>query len=148
MLASEGTSCSSKPASPGLKLGNARFSDCPTVPVIAPNWKIVEHIITNHHQQIQFAPKRGPPKSLRAPSVGLPDEIAYRPSSVCTKTLITQLNRINQRKTNPCLAPSDVVSSNSPEPTIVPARMIPGPIFRNAVQSEVGGSSIDSRGSA
>ena len=39
-------------------------------------WGGVVHIITNHHQQIQLAPSRGPPSSFSAPSVGLPDEIA------------------------------------------------------------------------
>ena len=47
--------------------------------------------------------------------------MAYRPSSIWTNTLMTQLNRINHRNTNPCFAPSDVVNNNSPDPTIVPA---------------------------
>ena len=53
---------------------------------------------------------------------------------------MTQLNRISHKSMKPCCAPSDVVSSNSPEPTIVPARMIPGPIFRSAAHNETGGS--------
>ncbi len=56
--------------------GNARLSDCPTVPVIAPSWKIVVLIMMNHHHRIQLLPKRGPPNSLMAPSVGLPEEMA------------------------------------------------------------------------
>lgn len=56
--------------------GNARFSDCPTVPVIAPSCEIVVSIMMSQHQRIQCAPNFSPGNSLMAPSVGLPDEIA------------------------------------------------------------------------
>ncbi|GIT38638.1 MAG: hypothetical protein Ct9H300mP7_5590 [Verrucomicrobiota bacterium] len=37
---------------------------------------------------------------------------------------------INQRKSKPASAPVRVVAMSSPEPTIEPARIIPGPMFR------------------
>ena len=40
-----------------------------------------------------------------------------------TKTLITQLSRMNQSRTYPCDAPRAVVAISSPVPTIEPARM-------------------------
>ena len=120
--------------------GNAKFMAWPIVPVIPPSCTTVQIIMKNHHQTSQCAPKRGPGSSCSAPKVGRPDEMAYRPISICTKTLITQLKRINHRKMNPCRAPRLVVRISSPEPTIVPARMMPGPIFRRAAHMVAGGS--------
>jgi hypothetical protein len=49
---------------------------------------------------------------------------------------------------NPYRAPSDVVTINSPEPMMLPARMMPGPIFSSACQRLLGGSRRASAGIA
>ena len=135
-------------ASHGAPRGNARCSACPTPPAIAPSCATLASIMMSHHHTSQCAPSRGPGSSLIAPSVGLPELIAYRPSSICTNTLMTQLNRISQRKRNPYCAPSAVVSSSSPDPMMLPANTMPGPIFRSAAMSVAGGSCTASAGMA
>ena len=109
--------------------GKAKFKSCPTPPSIPPSWKTVQSIIKNHQISKTFPMILNFEIFCKAPSVGFPEKIAYRPSSIWTKTLITQLNKMSHRNTNPCFAPNLVVKSNSPDPTIVPAKMMPGPVF-------------------
>ena len=53
---------------------------------------------------------------------------------------MTQLKRISQRSTKPASAPSFVVTISSPEPTIAPETMMPGPISRRRPARVRGGS--------
>ena len=99
-------------------------------------------------QQIHDVPTLGPGSVSNAARVVLPWVIAYRPSSTCTNTLITQERRISQSSENPALAPRPVVLISSPVPTIDAARMRPGPTWRIALASVLGGSRIASLGSA
>jgi hypothetical protein len=55
---------------------------------------------------------------------------------------------MSQRNRNPYWAPSDVVRINSPEPMMLPARMMPGPILRRACHNVAGGSRKASAGIA
>jgi hypothetical protein len=52
-----------------------------------------------------------------------------------------QLRRTSHRSVKPAFAPVLVVRINSPVPTMEPARMSPGPIFRSASPSVAGGGS-------
>ena len=65
----------------------------PTVPSIAAIWAWVVSIMISQSQQIHDAPSRGPGSVSNAARVVLPWVIAYRPSSTCTNTLITQLQQ-------------------------------------------------------
>jgi hypothetical protein len=58
---------------------------------MAPSCETVASIMISHHHTSQWAPNRGPASSLSAPSVGLPELMAWRPSSIWTNTLMTQL---------------------------------------------------------
>ena len=82
----------------------------------------------------------GPGASLRASSEVLPLEMAYRAISTCTKTLMTQPKMMRPRKMKPALAPVCVAAISSPEPTIEPARMSPGPRVRRMPKNVRGGS--------
>ena len=87
--------------------------------------------MTNHHHTSQWTRQRRTGQVVQRPQRRLARRDRAAPSSICTNTLTTQLNRISHRNMKPYSAPSDVVSSNSPDPTIVPARMMPGPILRS-----------------
>src|SRR5688500_9621250 len=67
--------------------------------------------------------------------------MASRPSSTCTKTLITQPTTISQSSQKPACAPVLVVPINSPEPTMEPAMIKPGPRRLRMPRMEVGGVS-------
>jgi hypothetical protein len=98
--------------------------------------------MNSQSQQIHDDPNLGPGKVSNAAKVVLPCVIAYRPSSTCTKTLMTQLRRISHKRLNPACAPRLVVLISSPVPTIDAARISPGPICRSAARNERGGSWI------
>ena len=66
--------------------------------------------------------------------------MATRPSSICTKTLITQPTTISHSNEIPACAPVFVVAINSPDPTILAAIISPGPSFRKIPPNDVGGS--------
>ena len=85
--------------------GNAMWAAWPTVPSIAAIWACVVSIMISQSQQIHDAPSLGPGSVSNAASVVLPCVIAYRPSSTCTNTLITQLSRISQSKREAGLGP-------------------------------------------
>src|SRR5262245_55595196 len=55
---------------------------------------------------------------------------------------MTQLKSTSHKKTKPQSAPSDVVRISSPDPTMLPARTIPGPILNRAFHRLAGGGWI------
>ena len=71
----------------------------PTRPSIAAIWAWVVSIMNSQSQPSHDVPSLGPGRVSNAASVVLPWVIAYRPSSVWTKTLMTQLSRISQSRT-------------------------------------------------
>jgi hypothetical protein len=112
---------------------------------MAPSWSWVMSIISTQHSPMKVPTV---PASWNAVIVGLPEAMAYRPSSTWTNTLTKQLSRTSQSRTNPAWAPRWVVWINSPVPTIAPARIRPGPICRRICANRVGGNSMASGGSA
>ena len=55
---------------------------------------------------------------------------------------------MSHKKMKPVFAPRAVVNKSSPDPTIVPAKMIPGPIILIALKKDFGGSRMASVGIA
>ena len=126
-------------------------SACPTPPTIPPCWARTARNITDQKSKNQLASKillpngirnRGPGISFTAASEVFPLVIACLPSSICANTFTTQPIIISQRKSKCASAPVLVVAINSPEPTMEPARIIPGPMFSNIPLSVVGGFRI------
>jgi hypothetical protein len=58
------------------------------------------------------------------------------------KTLITQPTKISHSKTKPASAPTFVVAISSPEPTMEPAMISPGPSRRTTAKNPRGGSTV------
>ncbi len=98
-------------------------------------------IMISQYQMIQLTPSRGPGMRLSDVSVVSPCPIATRPSSICTKTLITQPTMISHSSEMPACAPVLVVAISSPEPTMLAAIMSPGPSWRRMPPGVDGGSS-------
>ena len=83
--------------------------------------------MNNQHQTNHDTMKRGPGIVFIASSVVMPLEIAKRPSSTCTSTLIMQPAIMNHNRLKPYSAPTLGVAINSPEPTMQAVIMRPGP---------------------
>ena len=69
----------------------------------------------------------GPGSSLKTCKKVWPLAIVWRANSVCTTTLTKHESKTNHSRVKPATAPSLVVTISSPDPTIEPARIIPGP---------------------
>ena len=117
---------------------------CPTPPMMPPSWISATTMNTSQNQHSQFTPARGPGTSLKPSSVVRPLVIVNRPNSICTKTLITHPMMISHSRTKPACAPTKVVAMSSPEPTMDPAMISPGPSCRRIPRIVVGGSAVSS----
>ena len=95
---------------------------------------------TKYHT-IQFpCPRtRGPGTSFMASIVARPVTTVWRPNSTCTNTLMMQPMRISHSSQKPASAPVFVVAISSPDPTIDPAMISPGP-SRQAIPKTVVGA--------
>ena len=83
----------------------------------------------SQYQTIQFTRRRGPGTESSASSAVFPSVTVTRPNSTCANTLITQPMRMSQSSQNPASAPVFVVATSSPDPTMAPATISPGPRF-------------------
>ena len=91
------------------------------------------------YQTIQFTLHRGPGTLLRAVKGVSFHVMVYRPISIWANTLMTHPTTINHNNQNPASAPTFVVAINSPDPTIDPAIIIPGPSLRSVADKVRGG---------
>ena len=112
--------------------------------MIPPSWISATTQKTSQNQQIQFTRARGPGTSLSPSSVVRPVVIVYRPNSICTNTLIRQPRMMSHMRVKPASAPTAVVAISSPDPTMDPAMIRPGPSWRRMSRILVGGARIPS----
>ena len=112
----------------------------PTAPTIPPCWEITNRIIIAQYHTNQFTFSRGPGTLFSAYKGVWLHVMVYRPNSICVETLITQPMIMSHSSQNPASAPALVVAINSPDPTIEPAIIIPGPSRRSVAPSVRGGS--------
>ena len=95
---------------------------------------------SNQHHTTQETMTRGPGTVSSASSVVMPLEIAKRPSSTCTSTLIMQPAIMNHNRLKPYSAPTLGVAINSPEPTMQAVMIRPGPRCLRVPRQSVGAS--------
>ena len=123
-------------ANPPAPIPAARFHDQRPRPRY-----VLTTTISNHSRQSQLGRRpRGPGSLLNITKIVSPLEITWRPSSAWTTVLMTHESNTNHKSAKPPCAPSLVVMINSPEPTIEPTRISPGPKCRSVIRMPCGGS--------
>ena len=113
-------------------------SVCPTPPTIPPCCEMTKMVMNAQYHSSQLTLSLGPGTLFNAFSGVWLQVIVYRPNSICVDTFTTQPRIISQSSQNPASAPALVVAISSPEPTIEPAIIMPGP-SRSSVAPNVRG---------
>ena len=96
----------------------------------------------NQYQIIQRTLSFGPGISFNATRGDVLWIMVFLPNSIKVNTFMTQPNTISQRRTKPVFAPTNVVAISSPEPTMEPAIIIPGPRCFRMSKNRVGAGFI------